>query len=665
MTHFSFTSSFLLILPCSDTHSTTADDTFVFEAVSPTAAQIEAELSEYLPVDAVATPGSSISRRQYLALVDEAQRSFVESNEQLGVDATPAPTRAPSPNAPAVKQPLAKSQARPKYDASSLQTADITSPFANDQYLVDGRPANINEGNKKFEKMMDSMPPHVTCDVFSDSAIYLNGSNHYLVPDNHPASLRAIYNFDDLIKTSAIDSSGNGLHATTHDELTSLPAPIKVGPGRLGRGNSASLQGQSYLKTKAFITAPDAPRQPGFTLSAWLYLSNDRIAARSVTKGCFVAGTGSFSFSLLPSRKFIVHSARHSFTSHALLRPQAWTHVALVYENGRREVALYVNGIRDVVAQNVPAPQSPIPTSLEQRQAELAAREAGSFVYLGGLPATHARYAACRVDFLLDDVRISQGVVDSKDLAAESFPSLGPVEASFVTLGCSRFSTCNKQQAIQSCGSGHHLCTRRELDAGALQVARTMGWVDWSDPVWAASDKDTRAVPETTGSVTQIPSSKAQPTTFLEIEEQITQQTFDPSSTSSPGHYQVGEAIDLSHVDATPEQLRQQALEEAARSLPQQHDRSELYALLDAEDLGADSPAPAPTKPTPMPAPAAAGPAVTGLDSRKTITSESINSTAAAVAQAKAKAVRRARKAARVADSGDWVSKVALCCAYN
>ncbi len=134
---------------------------------------------------------------------------------------------------------------------------------------------------------------------------------------------------------------------------------------------------------------------PGFTLSAWVYLANDKIAARSVTKGCFVAGTGTFSFSILPSRKFIVHSARHSFTSHASLRTQAWTHVALVYDNGRRELALYVNGIRDVAAPNVAPPAKSTPMSAKERKAEAAAEKAGASVYLGGLPGTHARYSAC------------------------------------------------------------------------------------------------------------------------------------------------------------------------------------------------------------------------------------------------------------------------------
>ncbi len=626
--------------------------------------------ASHLPADAVASVGSAAARRHYESLVEtnaagdatapvaapaSASASVAPAT---GAALAPAPAPAAAP-APARKQRWASSQSRKKAEpvgppivltpaeAADSLSAGVTSPFKDDNYIVNGQVRNVNEFYRNLTKNINATEPHVTCDLFAEGGLLLNRTQQLIVPDAVSKGVRGIYNFDEHIVNQVIDRSGSGFHGRVGESLTSLPTSLPVGTGRFGSGNSARITGDKFVAFPTVLPeAPNAKNSTGFTASGWFFLSSDRINARSVTKGCHIIGTGQFSLALLPSRHLIVHGVSHSFTSHAVLRRGVWTHLALVYDQPTQALQLYVNGIRDVLGKN---------TGDKDKTGNLNE----TTVYLGGFPATHSRFSACRVEYLIDDLRISNRPVSAVELAAESFPALGAVEASFVTLGCGRLGTCNRLQAVRSCAEGYHLCTQRELNAGALYVARTQGWIEWSDEVWAAPDQ-TLPVP---GSAPAPAPAAAAATSFLEVGVEMEAQT---ERNAYEELLQVGEAVDVD-ADHTPAAYSYSSLSDDGHVVPS----NMAYSLLDAADMD-PAPAASPTTaaaaaagpaakaggPTPMPAPSTSAPTPKG-ESKKTVT------TTTEKKAKKPSTLPGAAKSATTDSSHSWISKVALCCAYN
>jgi hypothetical protein len=282
-----------------------------------------------------------------------------------------------------------------------------------------------------------------------------------------------------------VDRSGNGHHGIVMSGDSASVVSLPSGPDRLGgSGGSAKFNG------KVFAAIPEVFGESvhATSLSGWFFLSH-RVTTISPKHGCAVWSAGSVSLALLPTSHLLVHIGDRAFVSHAKLRSLVWSHIAVVHDPASRSIVLYVNGIKDIFARNLPA----TPLRQYSSASKLAPLDAASLLYVGGLPNQHPHYAECSGEFLIDDFRASNAARPVHEIAAESFPALGAIEASFVTLGCGRHNPCNRQQAMRACPAGYHLCSRNELLAGGLAVGRAMGWIEWSDQIWAAPREDDEA----------------------------------------------------------------------------------------------------------------------------------------------------------------------------
>jgi hypothetical protein len=89
----------------------------------------------------------------------------------------------------------------------------------------------------------------------------------------------------------------------------------------------------------------------------------------------------------------------------------------------------------------------------------------------------------------LDDLRLYGSSLDETQLQAitggsgNALGSMGPTQ---VRLGC-KGKPCKLEEALNSCPRTFHLCTVKELYAGALGVARAQGWFQMSPNVWPRS----------------------------------------------------------------------------------------------------------------------------------------------------------------------------------
>ena len=59
-----------------------------------------------------------------------------------------------------------------------------------------------------------------------------------------------------------------------------------------------------------------------------------------------------------------------------------------------------------------------------------------------------------------------------------------------VRLGC---ASCSYDAATQSCPEDYHLCSAMELHIGGYQIARTMGWGEWSSHIWSKGMREVEA----------------------------------------------------------------------------------------------------------------------------------------------------------------------------
>mmetsp|Transcript_11437 Transcript_11437/g.9835 ORF Transcript_11437/g.9835 Transcript_11437/m.9835 type:complete len:192 (+) Transcript_11437:575-1150(+) len=145
--------------------------------------------------------------------------------------------------------------------------------------------------------------------------------------------------------------------------------------------------------------------------------------------------------------------------SNAHIPYQKWTHITVIRAESR--VKLFINGILDAV---IITEGSNVPNDCP--------------LYIGNAPTYEN---SCNIAGFVDDLRYYTRVLDENEIESEASPALGNMQPRYVLLGC---LNCPIKQANSSCIEGYHLCSSIELNSGAYQVGRSMGWVHWDTNVW-------------------------------------------------------------------------------------------------------------------------------------------------------------------------------------
>lgn len=163
------------------------------------------------------------------------------------------------------------------------------------------------------------------------------------------------------------------------------------------------------------------------------------------------------------------HGRHRALDSRALLPLGRWSFVAVTI--AERVAQIWVNGVLD---------------------AEATFAEAFA-------PTQHPLYVASDpissqgLRCLLDDLELRAVVQPPEEIEARGVAALGGVGGRSLRFGCAQ---CTLGQAREVCGEGAHLCTQRELFAGQLTAARSLGWIALSEglTVWADESVDTQGV---------------------------------------------------------------------------------------------------------------------------------------------------------------------------
>lgn len=324
------------------------------------------------------------------------------------------------------------------------------------------------------------------CDLTAEQGICLFSGKKILVPEAVAAGTVAQFNFNDQSRGYVYDLSGTGNHAQIGPvaNATSAPAPpaapaaapapaaasLTFAPGRQGKGTSAVFNGKNYIRIAPSASLTTMTKD--FTVSMWVYLASSNVAAPM--GGCPLFTLGENVFSIVPSRQLSIALKGHPVvTSRVSLRAGHWSLVTFSYRSGTGAVSLYLNGVRDLdLIMSFENPMKPD-------------------AYIGGNPTSQCSY----LNAFIDDVKLTNRPADPAVIAAEAFPALGSVEPSFTQLGCSRTQPCNWEQARRACSPGYHVCSERELRAGAYSVARIQGWTTYDDALWTAEDASSKHEP--------------------------------------------------------------------------------------------------------------------------------------------------------------------------
>jgi len=335
--------------------------------------------------------------------------------------------------------------------------ADLLQGFRNE----DGQPIASDSGSLGL-----GSNPSASCDVSATGPVCFANRQRSLLPPAVTPGLVGHWSFDG---SSAVDSSGNGNHGVT--ELLHGPSPA-------GSGHSA-------LFRKNFLTIPNSAQfqLQDFSYSFWVYLLGDDTTAPAsdsprwcplVRKGIHETATRQFA-----SAPAVLHSrstgrVRVSLTtsvagtedgefveSNARVLPNRWMHITVVHKNAMKRLSLYVNGILDATAT---LHGMVVPNDFP--------------LYVGGDPFT---IDDCEHPMYIDELRIYSRAIMAHELEAEAAPALAGMGPSFTRLGC---LSCPLRSAVESCPSGHHLCTSLELHTGGYQVARSLGWLGQGTHVW-------------------------------------------------------------------------------------------------------------------------------------------------------------------------------------
>eukprot|EP00747_Dinoflagellata_sp_TGD_P184776 gnl/TRDRNA2_/TRDRNA2_40729_c0_seq1.p1 gnl/TRDRNA2_/TRDRNA2_40729_c0~~gnl/TRDRNA2_/TRDRNA2_40729_c0_seq1.p1 ORF type:complete len:390 (+),score=74.86 gnl/TRDRNA2_/TRDRNA2_40729_c0_seq1:106-1275(+) len=289
-----------------------------------------------------------------------------------------------------------------------------------------------------------------------------SGKGHYIeAPAAALEDLVVWYRFD---KNLPVDESGHARHLLNAQYAL---APVAAGPGILGRGASAALDGREYRLVKA----NEALETPAFTVAFWFYLQEDSVGSwrTLVHKG---NGPDQLTPAVLlwpDERRLHVRVSTRadvnqgSLDGTGLIPLRRWTHVAVGCTGS--VLRLYVNGIKD--GETI--------------------LEAGPYVPMGGdLHVGRDPWRAGTKAFL-DDFRWYNRELTASEVRALTFPSLTGIGADFVHLGC---ASCTFTDAVKACGETSHMCSLQELFSGGFQTARVMGWLAASPEVWYHNEQN-------------------------------------------------------------------------------------------------------------------------------------------------------------------------------
>lgn len=288
------------------------------------------------------------------------------------------------------------------------------------------------------------------------------GKNFVVSPGDSLSELALWYQFD---KSLPVDDSGHGNHLLdTAGNLAAIPA----GPGILGRGASAALDGRNYGVVKS------APTLQGscWTISMWLYLLEDSVGGwRTLVHRGGSAEQLSPALLLWPDERRLHLRVSASggdgvLDSTGLVPLRRWTHIAASCAGG--VLRLFVNGLRDgeVILEGAATPSGDLHVGRDPWRA-------GTRGYL-------------------DDLRWYNREMSESEIRALALPGITGVGVDAVRLGC---SGCTFPDAIKSCETGHdtHLCSLQELFSGGFHTARVMGWLSSSAEVWYHNEQEPNA----------------------------------------------------------------------------------------------------------------------------------------------------------------------------
>lgn len=304
--------------------------------------------------------------------------------------------------------------------------------------------------------------------VFSDwdlslsQGLSLYGGSTIITPAPIIENLIEYQTFDD---TALIDKSGNQNHASGGD---------KRGPGYLiSQGNSLLINTGNNISIKQSDTLNNAFSNE-FSVSFWIYISS--FGSLSTEQWDIVAKGDSSSSSF----KFTVDVATHSFmfasdtaesglitlTSNSKLLLQKWTHITILRSSTL--MMFYVNGNLDSVKETKQGKQS-----------------SNKDIYIGRMPWQDTIGGGCSIDFLFDEFKIWNKVIEDGYIMADAGFSLGSGDdPNSIELGC---LSCDIKTAETSCTSEYHLCTTVELYSYGFSAAKSMGLLETGSKVW--SDK--------------------------------------------------------------------------------------------------------------------------------------------------------------------------------
>jgi hypothetical protein len=304
------------------------------------------------------------------------------------------------------------------------------------------------------------------CNLILDNGVCLYSGDTVLMPEGIPDSLVGHWTFDDNL---GLDSSGSGHHGE---------AATDAGPSQGGWGSSAHFSGSNYFT----VPASTDFEAKIFTLNFWAYFIHNSAVDLASTTGdqwCPILQKGyedSSTYRRTPAvmydrktRGVRVYVSTESETDYpqgeyvnstARIPYHRWTHFGVV--RGEKKIKLYINGVLD----------STNSTTEWTRVNE-------DPLYFGTVPW---RQSDCKVPLLMDDVRFYSRELAEEEIQIEAPGSLGEIEGSYLKLGC---HDCNLTVASDSCPDDFHLCTTIELNTGAYQATRAIGWAEWNTHVWS------------------------------------------------------------------------------------------------------------------------------------------------------------------------------------
>eukprot|EP00933_Yihiella_yeosuensis_P033784 TRINITY_DN27422_c0_g1_i1.p1 TRINITY_DN27422_c0_g1~~TRINITY_DN27422_c0_g1_i1.p1 ORF type:complete len:367 (-),score=10.51 TRINITY_DN27422_c0_g1_i1:29-1018(-) len=301
----------------------------------------------------------------------------------------------------------------------------------------------------------------------STTPTYNQDSNGFLMKSfgnniHAPSGIVGLWSFD---TADGADSSNNV------NGFSSPVPPLGVG---ILRGSSGLFTG---------VTTYSVPHIDAYsqyaegTISAWIYLlseveDNFRVIIKKGDGKDFDA----FELKVWPTTRLLRASAGSlSVNTEASLPLTKWTHVAVRVAPTSLEV--YMNGVL-AGATKIPSVQASV-SPLQMNKHPIYVASTQDMSTLG----VHA---------YIDNLKWTKGLLSLAELRAEAaLASWGiPGGMEMAWLGCDE---CTRAEAMDICDQKHvtmeadslahnpsHLCSEMELSAGALTVARSMGWLSLS-----------------------------------------------------------------------------------------------------------------------------------------------------------------------------------------